>query len=263
MRTSKIGLRAAKFYVGLAECELSRGARPVNEIPLPLHDIAFHSGSLEAAKNTIATGISLNAQPSEMLVEYLERLRLQVPSGSRTAKEVSTPALSAEKVTRATPETDEKLAKLSMSFHGLVFNDKENVPPRLLTRDSGDTEKEKPPDVMTPRDTERTRNLVLPPTVQGALNSELTPRDEIRHAAVSVSCKQTPSSQQDDQTVVRLSGSGNRQAGSELPPSTGPQSRLRRMERKRLGGKAEIGRSPADSPNHNKAVRAAEATCSP
>jgi hypothetical protein len=195
--------------------------------------------------------MSLNAQPAELLVEYLEKLRQQDVTIRGPGVRRPTP------VVGGAEKTGERLEKAHapVEGRGLTFNDKENVPPRLARPTSTEsdksflvspttlapplvtfvTEPEPKPEILTPKVAERTQLAdMLAASAERPVSSGER-RDEPAKKADHQSGLQTPRVDHDEHTVIRLDGSGNRLERPSDPASTGLQSRFRRMDRKRLG----------------------------
>ncbi|KAI9024751.1 kinase-like domain-containing protein [Hyaloraphidium curvatum] len=254
MRTSKIGLRSAKFYVGLADCELERG-------------------SLEAAKNTIATGMSLNAQPADLLVDYLENLPSHLEPGSRSAR----PSNTVPGANIGSMSVDGRALSVQSPPAPVPFNDKENVPPRQLRE---------PPEPNAAQETAvplRSAIAMAKPVGPGGKESSeaqqvaaisSTPSavagEELVSSIDAMTIK-TPRADHEDRTSFKIGSGASRDSGTSEPASSGLQSRLRRLDRKRLGppkrhvllgtdGSPQSSGPDSDSPESDAAAASSEVT---
>jgi hypothetical protein len=196
--------------------------------------------------------MSLNAQPVELLVEYLEKLRQQDVTvrgpGSRQTPVVGGAESAVDRLEKA---------QASVEGRGLTFNDKENVPPRLVRPASAEPDKSSfllspttllaptlptsaveiapKPEILTPKVAERTHSSdTSAASIERSVSSGERREEPVRKTDNQPG-HQTPRVEHEEHTVIRLDSSGNRLDRPSDPASTGLQSRFRRMDRKRLG----------------------------
>lgn len=191
--------------------------------------------------------MSLNAQPPDLLVDYLEKLKIQDATARHAPDRITTPVTGTSRVLPAQSEA----GRSSSDKRAPSFNDKENVPPPVTRSTTHAADKglsAVPPSLVIPPKSLHSSVEVSTPTIIERRTSDLLPGKGAEPRTATPAEAREPlqppgpnptleNQEPDDQTMIRVGSAGgsSRDRGGE-PSSAGVQSRFRRMDRKRLGG---------------------------